>query len=124
MTTTISANDYYDSPECREAFKEWLSPDSGTSREILATAQQASAGHVAPIMLKVPVASWCEYIHNVLVGKGERYEELIDHLMVDLQELYESKYGYLSDVQEWLADAHADMSTEYAAWTAWRNNRI
>lgn len=107
-------DDYYDTAMCRQAFCEWLSPDSGTDPVVLTAAQALAAGHVPNSMLTADLWLFCEYVHNDLVNLNDgSYEALIDHLMECLIDEYQSRPEYSEEAGVWAYEAYCDMADDW-----------
>jgi hypothetical protein len=115
----LTVDDFYESPECREMFEAWLTPESLTA-ETFALVRQHSAGLVPPVVLRVTVAGYCEYVHNVLVGNDVHYNGLVDHLMVELQGVFQADADYGRAATEWLEEADRDQAADWSerSWEA------
>jgi hypothetical protein len=111
--------DFYESPECRKMFVEWLTPESLTA-ETFALVRQHSVGMVPPAALRRPLAGYCEYVHNVLWKSQVRFDALIDYLMVVMQGEFQSDADYNVAATEWLEEADKDMAADWCerSWEA------
>jgi hypothetical protein len=108
----LTTDDFYESAECRTMFVEWLTPESLTD-ETFELVRQHSAGLVPPVVLRVTLAGYCEYLHNVLVDDDVHFDGLIDHLMVELQGVFQSDDDYRRAAVEWLEEADRDMAADW-----------
>lgn len=108
----VTADDFYETAECREMFLEWLSPRS-LSAETFKLVRQHSAGLVPPVVLRVTLAGYCEYLHNVLVDDDVHFDGLIDHLMLMLQGEFQGDGDYDVAATEWLEDWDRDKAADW-----------